>query len=142
LVREYVAFVRNTVVCHHTRHVLGEIQMVKRISLVWKRPELSAQEFRALWVGEHAEYAKRLAGLREYVIDFVTDGPAGGPSGIATLRFDSREALEAAFADVELTEELMRTRDAFAQSVQLMLVEEQQIVPSTGGSDDDQAETQ
>jgi len=105
--------------------------MIKRISLVWKRPELTHVEFRALWLGEHVKCAKRLIGLREYVIDFVTDGPAEGPSGIATIRFDSREALDAAFGDSELVQELLRTRDSFAQSVQVMLVEEENIVSGT-----------
>jgi uncharacterized protein (TIGR02118 family) len=103
--------------------------MIKRISFVWKRPELSDSEFRALWLSEHVSYAKRLVGLREYVIDFITDGPFGAPSGIATLRFDSEEALEAAFNDQPLVRDLMRTRESFAKSVQVMMVEEHQIFP-------------
>jgi uncharacterized protein (TIGR02118 family) len=124
--------VKHNLVCHHTKRCNGAGKMIKRMSLVWKRANLSDSAFRALWLGEHVMYAKELAGLREYVIDFVTDGPADGPSGIATLRFDSREALEAAFKDSELTRELMRTRDLFARSVQVMLVEEEQIVPDSG----------
>src|SRR3981081_3260837 len=96
--------------CHHTssgrtdgkvRH--REQRMIKRVSFVWKRPELSDAEFRQLWLGEHVEYAKRLEGRREYVIDFILEGPNGGPSGIATLRFDPREALESAFGDPALS---------------------------------------
>jgi hypothetical protein len=38
--------------------VHGEaLEMIKRISLVWKRPELSDVEFRRIWLGEHVEYA-------------------------------------------------------------------------------------
>jgi uncharacterized protein (TIGR02118 family) len=103
--------------------------MIKRVSLVWKRPELSNLEFRKLWLGEHAEYAKRLPGLREYLIDFVTEGPEEGPSGLATLRFDSREALEVAFSDPDLGHELLRTRERFARAVQVMIVDEQAVVP-------------
>src|ERR1700722_20146771 len=103
--------------------------MIKRTSLVWKRPELNDTEFRRLWLGEHAAHAKRLSGLREYVIDFVRDGSADCPSGIATLRFDSRAALDAAFSDPALKEDLRRTRDTFARSVQLLFVDEQVIVP-------------
>lgn len=105
--------------------------MIKRVSLVWKRPELSHAEFRELWLGEHVQHAKRLVGLREYIIDFVTDGPVEGPAGIATLRFDSREALDAAFGDSRLAQELMRTRNTFAESVQVLLVKEQDIVPGS-----------
>src|ERR1700730_12488344 len=92
--------------------------MIKRISFVWRHPELSETEFRNLWLGEHVRYAKRLAGLREYVIDFVTQGPNDGPSGIATLRFDSRQALDAAFGDPILSGHLVRTREQFARAVQ------------------------
>jgi uncharacterized protein (TIGR02118 family) len=103
--------------------------MVKRTSLVWKRPELNDAEFRQLWLGEHVEYAKRLVGLREYVIDFVTEGPSDGPSGIATLRFDSRQTLDAAFSDPALRRDLMRTREGFARTVQVMIVDEKIVVP-------------
>jgi uncharacterized protein (TIGR02118 family) len=103
--------------------------MIKRVSFVWKRPELCDAEFRKVWLGEHVEYAKRLAGLREYVIDFVTEGPSGGPSGIATLRFDSHQALEAAFGAPALSRDLMRTREQFARTVQVMIVDEEIVVP-------------
>jgi hypothetical protein len=106
-----------------------ETFMIKRTSLVWKRPELTNAEFRRLWLGEHAVRAKRLSGLREYVIDFVQDGPAEGPSGIATVRFDSRAALDAAFGDPALKGDLLRTREEFATSVQLLFVDEEVIVP-------------
>src|SRR5688572_19887030 len=102
--------------------------MIKRTSLVWKRPELSDAEFRRLWLGEHVEYAKQLPGLREYVIDFITEGPSGGPSGIATVRFDTREALDAAFNVPHLKDNLLRTRDQFAQAVQVVIVDENIVV--------------
>ena len=108
--------------------------MIKRISLVWKRPELSDSEFRRIWLGEHVEYAKQLLAVREYTIDFVTDGANGGPSAIATLRFDNREALDAAFSIPYLQENLVRTRNQFAASVQVMIVEEVSIVPKTQGN--------
>jgi len=102
--------------------------MIKRISLVWKRRELSDPEFRKLWLGEHVDYAKRLPGLREYVIDFIAEGPPDAPSGIATLRFDTREALEAAFSIAEIKDNLWRTRQQFAAAVQVMVVEENIVV--------------
>jgi uncharacterized protein (TIGR02118 family) len=104
--------------------------MIKRVSLVWKRPELSDAEFRELWLGQHVEYAKRLAGLREYVIDFTLEGPSDGPSGIATLRFDSQQALDAAFSDSALSRDLVRTREQFARTVQVIIVDETIVVPS------------
>jgi uncharacterized protein (TIGR02118 family) len=108
--------------------------MIKRISLVWKRPELSDAEFRGIWLGEHVEHAKKLPGVREYTIDFVTDAPAGTPSAVATLRFDSRAALDAAFSNPQLQENLARTRNQFAANVQVMIVEEVSIVPQNRGN--------
>ena len=105
--------------------------MIKRVSLVWKRGDLSDARFRQLWLGEHVDYAKQLPGLRAYSIDFVTEGAADGPSAIATLRFDSREALDAAFSVPHIKENLMRTREQFAESVQVMIVEECIVVPQT-----------
>ena len=109
--------------------------MIKRISLVWKHPELSDAEFRRLWLGEHVAYAKQLPGVREYTIDFVTDAPEGAPSAMATLRFDSREALEAAFNIPHLKEGLMRTREEFAKAVQVMIVDENSVVARHSGDD-------
>jgi hypothetical protein len=105
--------------------------MIKRASLVWKRPELTEAEFRSLWLGEHVEHAQRLTGLREYVIDFIPDPPTGAPHGIATLRFDTLAALQAAFDDRNLKEHLLRTRDRFAASVIAAIVDEYVIVPRT-----------
>jgi uncharacterized protein (TIGR02118 family) len=103
--------------------------MIKRISLVWKRPQLSDTEFRGRWLGEHIDYAREIPGVREYSIDFVENAPEGAPSGIATLRFDDTEALNRAFSDPQLNENLRRSRETFAESVQVMLVEEHTIIP-------------
>lgn len=105
--------------------------MIKRVSLVWKHTHLSDEEFRRLWLGEHVDVARRIPGVREYSIDFVPQAPVGAPSGIATLRFDSRAALDAAFSDSKLNDELRRTRDVFAERVQVMIVDEHIVVPRT-----------
>jgi len=107
--------------------------MIKRVSLVWKRRRLSDQEFRRIWLGEHVDYAKQLPGLRGYNIDFVTDGSGEGPSAIATLYFDSKQALDAAFSVPHIKENLMRTREDFAESVQVMIVDEIVVVPHIAG---------
>lgn len=102
--------------------------MIKRISLVWKRPELSDAEFRELWLGEHVDYAHKIPSVCEYTIDFVTNGPTGAPAGIATLRFDDEAVLEKAFSNRELNEHLRRTREEFAAHVQILIVDENKII--------------
>jgi len=101
--------------------------MIRRFSLVRKRPELSPEEFLARWTGEHVEIAKRLPGLRGYVIH-VLDGEAPAYDGIAITSFDSREDAERAFADPALAEGLARTRDEFAAEVEVYFAEDHVIV--------------
>ena len=101
--------------------------MIRRFSLVRKRPELSPEEFFARWIAEHVEIAKRLFGLRGYVIH-VLDGEAPPYDGIAITSFDSREDAERAFADPALAEGLARTRDEFAAEVEVYFAEDHVIV--------------
>ncbi len=101
--------------------------MIRRLSLVRRRPELTRAEFLDRWTGEHVEIAKRLPGLRGYVIH-ILDGDAPPFDGIAVTTFDSREEAERAFADPELADGLRRTRDEFAASVEVYFVEEHIIV--------------
>ena len=101
--------------------------MIRRFSLVRKRPELSSEEFLARWTGEHVELAKRLPGLSGYVIH-ILDGDAPPYDGIAITTFDSREDAERAFAEPALAPGLARTREEFAASVDVYFTEEHVIV--------------
>ena len=101
--------------------------MIRRFSFVRKRPELSSEEFLARWTGEHVEIAKRLPGLRGYVIH-VIDDDAAPYDGVAITTFDSRADADRAFSDPGLAEGLARTRDEFAASVDVYFTEEHVIV--------------
>jgi uncharacterized protein (TIGR02118 family) len=101
--------------------------VIKRFSLVRKRPELSPEEFLARWTGEHVEIARRLPGLSGYVIH-ILDGETPPYDGIAITTFASRADAERAFADPVLAEGLARTRDEFAASVEVFFTEEHVIV--------------
>ena len=102
--------------------------MIRRVSLVRRRPDISREEFIARWTGEHAQVAKRLQGLRGYVIYFAPD-EWGDVDGIAITSFDSREAAEMAFADPTVADDLQRTREQFAASVEVCFVDEHVVVP-------------
>jgi len=101
--------------------------VIRRFSFVRKRPELSSEEFLARWTGEHVEIAKRLPGLRGYVIH-VIDDDAAPYDGVAITTFDSRADADRAFSDPGLAEGLARTRDEFAASVDVYFTEEHVIV--------------
>jgi hypothetical protein len=51
---------------------------------------------------------------------------------VATLRFDDEESMRRCLEDPAVKEPLLRTRDAFAAAVQVMLVEEHRLVPAGG----------
>lgn len=100
---------------------------MRRISLVRKRADLTREEFIARWLGEHAELARRLEGLRSYTID-VLEGDEPPYDGIAITCFDSREAAERAFADPALAAGLLRTREDFAASVEVRFTTEHVVL--------------
>jgi hypothetical protein len=102
--------------------------MIRRISVVHRRADISQDEFARRWLGEHAEVAARLEGLREYVLYLATDDACASFDGIAVTTFDSREAAEHAFADADLADDLRRTREEFAESVEVCFVEEHIVV--------------
>jgi uncharacterized protein (TIGR02118 family) len=101
--------------------------MIRRFSLVRKRPELSREDFVARWLGEHVEVAKRLPGLRGYVIH-VLDGESPPYDGIAITSFASREDADRAFADPAVAADLARTRDDFATEVEVYFAHEHVVV--------------
>jgi uncharacterized protein (TIGR02118 family) len=101
--------------------------VIRRFSLVRKRPELSREEFLERWTGEHVEIARKLQGLRGYSIH-ILDGEAPPYDGIAITTFDTRADAEQAFADPVLAEGLARTRDEFAASVEVWFSEEHVVV--------------
>jgi hypothetical protein len=106
--------------------------MIKRTSLVWKRPGLSDAEFKSLWLGDHATEARELKGLREYVVDFIPDASPELPSGIAVVRFDDMAALSAAFSDTCLHARLLASRETFAARVEVFIVDENIVFPKRG----------
>jgi len=114
---------------------------IKRISLVRFRSELGRDECVRRWLGSHADIVRRLSGVREYTIDVLPNSPhTGGWDAIATLRFDDEEAMRRSLEAPEVAEELLRTREAFAEAVHVMLVDEHTVIPPRvlehGGSDD------
>jgi uncharacterized protein (TIGR02118 family) len=88
--------------------------MVKLLSLVRRRAELSPDEFAEIWLRDYAPVASRLPKLRRYVVNVVT--PASEEheyDGFAELWFDSETDAQAAFAEPALAQALENGRRAF-----------------------------
>lgn len=72
----------------------------KVVVVLYKRPDLSWEEFRRYWREQHAARALRIPGLRRYVHNDAPE-PGNPPYGIAELSFDSVDALRAGLASPE-----------------------------------------
>src|SRR3954454_175368 len=75
--------------------------MLKLVCLI-NRPEgVAPEEFKAWWLGHHAEVAARLPGLLRYTISTALQGEEASLDGVAELWFSDRAAMDAAFASAE-----------------------------------------
>lgn len=106
--------------------------MIKRVSVVHRRPDISDDEFKSRWLGEHAEIAAKLKGLRSYVVYFPTE-PCDAFDGIAITTFNSRKEAEMAFSDPLVAEDLRRTREDFASRVEVAFVDEHVVAAERPG---------
>jgi uncharacterized protein (TIGR02118 family) len=75
--------------------------MLKFIVVLYKRPDISREQFRIYFRDVHRPLAEKLPGLRKYVQSFPADDPNRGLpewSAIVELYWDNKEAMEAAWA--------------------------------------------
>ena len=76
--------------------------MLKVISLMKRREDLSLDEFRRWAMEEHVELGKKLPGLRQYHMSVaVEDDPDAPYDAVSELWFDDHESFATAFATEE-----------------------------------------
>ncbi len=84
-------------------------RMLKRMSTLRKRPDVSTEEFQKQWFDLHAVLVKRLSGIAGYRQNLVLDGPRDTSGamlvdGMVELWFPDATAIETAFrSDVGVT---------------------------------------
>jgi uncharacterized protein (TIGR02118 family) len=115
--------------------------MIKRMSLLTRRPQVNPEEFRAHWFTTHAEILKReLPSVRGYVQNLWL-GPGPNPlrppgphriDGIVELWFENAEAMDAAFAS-QGGATLMEDGRQFIETVTTFVVEERVMIPGPRG---------
>ena len=73
--------------------------MIKFVGVVYRRPDLSREDFLRHWQNNHADVVKKLPGLRKYVQGPAVTRAGREPSfdGIAELWFDDVAALKQAW---------------------------------------------
>jgi uncharacterized protein (TIGR02118 family) len=80
--------------------------MIKSLSLLTRKSTLSKEEFRRIWVGEHAPLVHAVPQVRRYVLSFILDEPtrpdvptqAMNVDAVAELWFDDMASMKAAAA--------------------------------------------
>ncbi|NKB56640.1 MAG: EthD family reductase [Alphaproteobacteria bacterium] len=83
--------------------------MIKRISILTRKPEFTPEAFRKHWLEIHGPLARKVPGIRRYVQNHITEAvrhPDLPPStqqvdGIVEMLFDDREAMETALTSPE-----------------------------------------
>lgn len=109
--------------------------MLKRISLLVRRPELSRAEFAHHWREIHGPLAKPLPHVVRYVQNHIVDDsrhpdlPSGGQrvDGIVEFWFEDRQAMETAFA-TPAAKTLFADGAEFIESVTSFIVEEHTVI--------------
>ena len=103
--------------------------MFKMMILLKKKPTLGSEEFAKYWLETHSPLAKKLPGLRRYVVNVVRRPPNREPDydGVVELWFDDIGSMRKAFTSSEgvATE---KDAEAFASSLTTMYIEEHNIV--------------
>ena len=78
--------------------------MLKFVVVLYRRGDLSVEQFQAVLRGDHAAMAERLPGLRRYVQNHVVPDPSRphpGWDAIVELSWNDRASMEAAWTTPE-----------------------------------------
>lgn len=104
--------------------------MIKRVSLVRRKPGMSRETFLAHWMGPHAEIVRRLPGLRGLRFGVVErwSPEEAAWDGVGDLWFDDVAAAEAAFKAEPHISLLIVDRAKFLGESQWCFVEEHGVL--------------
>ena len=109
--------------------------MIKRISLLTRRPELTHDEFVKHWYEVHGPLARSVPGLRRYVQSHISEEmerddietTALEVDGIAELWYDDKAAMLKAHQSAE-AQALFADGALFIGAIKSFVVEEREIV--------------
>jgi uncharacterized protein (TIGR02118 family) len=74
--------------------------MIKRMTVIIRKRGLKREEFAKHWLGVHSNMARKMPGLKRYIINIVKDAEGTEPNydGIVELWFDDVQAMKRAFS--------------------------------------------
>jgi uncharacterized protein (TIGR02118 family) len=105
--------------------------MIRRVSFIRRRPDLTPQEFFSHWTGRHAEIVRRLPGLRGLRFSRVDRCvPAEAQwDGVGETWFDSIADADRAFSADPFREMLIEDRAKFIGEAHSCYIAEPSAVP-------------
>lgn len=111
--------------------------LIKRMSILKRRPDIDSQTFKQEWADVHAEYVKKLPGIQGYIQNHIIDSSIKRKSsvelvdaqidGIVEMWFEDIETLEQAFQS-EAGEKCMEHAKTFISEISTYLVEARIII--------------
>ena len=106
--------------------------MIKFMVVIYRKPELTFEQFRAHLENVHAPFVRNLPGVRKYLQNYVSPDPKRKRpewDAIVEVYFDSWEAMEAAWAtphgsasdaDLPLFADLTRTTWSVVEEITVL----------------------
>jgi uncharacterized protein (TIGR02118 family) len=103
--------------------------MFKLITLLAKKNAMTDSEFASYLLDVHAPLAKKMPGLRKYVVNIVQRPPKNEPEyhGVAELWFDDRNSMKSAFSSPE-GQITQKDTENFAIRTVTLFIDEHQIL--------------
>jgi uncharacterized protein (TIGR02118 family) len=110
--------------------------VIKSLSLLTRKSQMSKEEFRRVWVGEHAPLVLAVPQVRKYILSFVLDEPnrpdvptqAMNVDAVAELWYDDMAALKAAAASPEM-KAVLANGALYLGAIKTFLTEEIAVIP-------------
>jgi len=99
--------------------------MFKIMILLTKKQAMSDDDFARYLLGEHVSVAKKMPGLRKYVVNIVQKPPNREPEyqGVSELWFDDRESMKKAFSSTQGSLAQKDTENFASKSITLFIDE-------------------
>ena len=109
--------------------------MIKSLSILTRKPELTHAQFKVAWLGDHAPMVRAVPEVKKYVLSFVTDQPSKAMvavhgisvDAIAELWYEDKTALARASARPEMTA-ILENGAKYLGAIKTIITEEVDII--------------
>ncbi len=109
--------------------------MIKSLSILTRKPELTHAQFKEVWLGDHAPMVRAIPEVKKYVLSFVTDQPSKAYvaihgisiDAIAELWYEDKAALARAGARPEMAK-ILENGAKYLGGIKTVITEEVEII--------------